>query len=65
MVGGKREKDEFTLFKEQARSIKGRHEAVKDKGLNIKDVSFEKVKIRNPKHEIRNKHEIQMTKILN
>jgi hypothetical protein len=35
MVGGKREKDEFTLFKEQARSIKGRHEAVKDKGLNI------------------------------
>jgi hypothetical protein len=36
MVGGKREKDEFTLFKEDSRSIKGRPVAVKDKSLNIK-----------------------------
>jgi len=35
MVGGKREKDEFTLFKEQARSIKGRSPFVKEKPLNI------------------------------
>jgi len=36
LVGGQREKDEFTLFKDQARSIKGRPEAVKDKSLDIK-----------------------------
>jgi hypothetical protein len=35
LVGGQREKDEFTLFKDQARSIKGRPEAVKDKSLDI------------------------------
>jgi len=35
MVGGKREKDEFVVFKEQGRSIEGRPGVVKDKSLDI------------------------------
>jgi hypothetical protein len=39
MVGGKREKDEFAVSEEQERSIEGRPRGVKNKSLDIEDVS--------------------------